>query len=196
MKWPAYVLAGGRSSRLGQDKARASIDDETTVIEAVVSSLFEQFSRWTVIAERAGKFEDLNLRTIADETPHQGPVGGILRACQDCESEYFFIVSCDRVGLKAQWAAQLAQVVDEQRPTAVTFEFDDRLEPLFGFYRADLEATIQGFIDDGHRAVWRLLDEIGAQAVDAPCGWEETISVNTPADLARARLLRANPSKK
>jgi molybdenum cofactor guanylyltransferase len=192
---PAYILAGGQSSRLGQEKARALIDDETTVIEAVVSPLLEHFSTWTVVADRAGKFDDLHLRTIADETPHQGPLGGILRACRDCESEYFFLISCDRIGLRPRWVEVLANVVAREKPSAVTFKYDGRREPLFGFYRADLAPKIRQFLDDGQRAVWRFLEQNRAAVVDAPPGWEETVSINTPAQLEGVRRQRANRSK-
>lgn len=183
--WPAYVLAGGRSTRLGQDKARVLVDEETTLLERVVSSLDGLFPSWTVVADEAGKFSDLQLRTIADEVCHRGPLGGILAASEDAGSEYFFVVSCDRVGLKRRWARRLAVIVDADEPVAATFCFQGRREPLFGFYQTRLADHIRDALSRRQFSVSKFLDAIDAPCIEAPPQWGQTFSINTPEDLAR-----------
>lgn len=193
MNHPAYVLAGGRSSRLGRDKARARIDGEKTVLEATIEPLRGLFSSWTAVADRRDKFDDLGLRTIADHQTHRGPLGGILRAADDAGRGYFFVTSCDRLGLRRRWVRRLAGEL-EARPPAVSFVFEGRREPLFAFYGAELADPIRRRLEAGQAAVWRLLDDLDAATVDAPEGWSETFCVNTPEQLRRARQWVASSS--
>lgn len=188
-RWPAYVLAGGRSLRLGQDKARALVDEKTTVLEAALSPFEDTFLSWTAVADRPNKYDDLGVRTIADERADVGPLGGILRACGDCDAAYFFVISCDRLGLCSSWVAPLAQIVARQQPMAVTVGDGRRRQPLFGFYRRRCAPKITDFMAQGGRAVWRFLAAVDAAQVALPPGWEQTISVNRPGDLEQARQM-------
>ncbi len=139
------------------------------------------------MADREDKFVDLGLRTIADENPHQGPLGGILRAAVDAGEGYFFVTSCDRIGLHGRWVDRLAaELADE--PRAVSFVADGRREPLFAFYRADTAELIRRRLAAGCRAVWRFLEALDATCVEAPEDWSNSFSINTPQDLRRARL--------
>ncbi len=184
---PAYVLAGGRSSRMGTDKARVEITPGVTLLEAAVRSVDGGFSSWTVVADRPDKFADLGFRTIADHRPHQGPLGGILRACDDAGQGIFFVISCDRIGLRRSWVEDLWALMEDRRASAACFEFKGRIEPLFGWYRAELSDKLRSFLDGGDRAVWRFLESVDAATIVAPSRWEETISVNTPQQLEHAR---------
>jgi molybdopterin-guanine dinucleotide biosynthesis protein A len=77
---PVYLLAGGRSSRFGSDKARAELAGVPLIlrlahqVEPVASPL-------VVVADRRDKYLDLGLTTIADALPGLGPLGGLLTAC-------------------------------------------------------------------------------------------------------------------
>ena len=73
------VLAGGQATRFGSDKARAMLDGEP-LIARLVKRVQPHASRITVVADVAGKYDDLGLTTIADDVPGRGPVGGLLAA--------------------------------------------------------------------------------------------------------------------
>lgn len=181
-----YVLAGGRSRRLGQDKARATIAEETSLIEAVIEPLEGVFSSFTLVARERQWGEDLGFRTITDRHSDMGPLGGISRALEDAGQGYIFVISCDRIGLQPRWVQLLrAQLVDE--PRAVCFHVDERHEPLFAFYHCSVAGVLADFLERGGRAVWRFLDEIDVTTVDAPPRWNQSFSVNTPEQLQRAR---------
>lgn len=187
---PAFILAGGRSRRLGEDKARALLYPGLTLIEAVQASFEDIPFQWTVVADEAEKFTPLGLETIVDDT-YQGPLGGVLRAARDVKSRtanegYFFVTSCDRVGIQSQWVARLQQEL-VHAPPAVAFRARGRWEPLFAFYHTRLMTEFTRRLRSSDRSLWRALDAVGAKAVAAPSGWEDCFSVNTPEDLARAR---------
>src|SRR5699024_7392023 len=181
-------LAGGRSIRLGQDKARAFLSDNLKVIEYVYLSIKPAANSWIVVADKEDKFADLGLETIVDTQLHRGPLGGILRAATEVEDGYFIIISCDRIGLKAAWFDGLKKAL-KQNPSskAAAFWGKDFWEPLFGIYHSSLAGEIEKRLDKNQASVWRFLQEIDAVKVEAPLGWERTFSVNHPEDLERAR---------
>lgn len=189
--YPAYILAGGLSSRLGSDKSMAPLSPEITLIEAVIQSLDGAFSSFTAVAEEGEKFSHLGLRTIVDEETHLGPMGGILRAAVDAEEGYFFVVSCDRVGLRKEWVDLLIPALAED-PPAVAFRHQGRWEPLFGFYHTRLAPLLGERLRTGQGSLWRFLDDSDARFVAAPPDWHRSFSVNTPPDLQRARQLFAD----
>src|SRR3954452_12325135 len=97
LKLPVYVLAGGKSSRFGSDKARALIDG-TPLIRILADRLSPFASSLTVVAEVAGKYDDLGLKTIADQVPGLGPMGGLKTILgslpENSRSPWFLLVSC------------------------------------------------------------------------------------------------------
>ena len=105
-KLPVYILAGGRSSRFGQDKARAIVDGNPLIIQ-VATSLQQISSRTKVIADSKDKYNDLGLDTIADDIPGKGPISGLHKAINDLQANdgdsWFLLAACDLVQIKSTW---------------------------------------------------------------------------------------------
>src|SRR5690606_25223707 len=74
------ILAGGKSTRMGKDKARVLLGDRT-LLTHVVERLRSQVSEITVNTPDIGSYAEANLATVCDVTEHsQGPLSGILTA--------------------------------------------------------------------------------------------------------------------
>ncbi|WP_230469978.1 molybdenum cofactor guanylyltransferase [Lujinxingia vulgaris] len=179
-----YVLAGGQARRLGEDKARAQLVGGVTLLAWVTERLSPAVASWTAVGAKAGEYEDLGVRTIGDRWPGQGPLGGIATAAIDRGRGWFFVTSCDAVWARAAWVEQLWEA---RRSPAVVFEHQGRLEPLFGWYRAELAPDLEAAMEGGQRSVWRFLEAVGARRLDAPGEWESGQGINDPQALARAR---------
>ena len=97
---PVYILAGGRSSRFGSDKARALLDGEPLVAR-LARQIEPVARRVTVVAEAADTYADLGLRTIADRRPGLGPLAGLEAALLDATNppkstaDWLILLSCD-----------------------------------------------------------------------------------------------------
>ncbi len=72
----AVIIAGGKSSRMGQDKALMRFRGRT-IIEHSLSLLSPLFSRVAVNTNRTEEFDFLNVQTFPDIIPDAGPLGGI-----------------------------------------------------------------------------------------------------------------------
>lgn len=180
---PVYVLAGGRSSRFGRDKATAVLAGETLL--ARVAALAAPFAeRITVVAEHAGKYEAVGLRTIADAVSGRGPLGGLLAALGDAEGEWTLVLPCDLVTMQAGWVARLLAA---RRPgsRAVVFR-GQRWEPLPGLYHVAARPQVEAALAAHELTLWHLYSRVQTEAVPLPEDWPELAQVNSPADLRRA----------
>lgn len=171
---PVFVLAGGKSARFGSDKARAVWRGKALLVH-VAERLGPVASELTVIAECAGNYEDLGLRTIGDREPGLGPVGGLVTALLQGH-ERFVLAACDFAEVEAAWVATLL-AADRAGATATAFR-DDRWQPMPGVYHARIGAFVEGAA-----SMQAVLTRAGATAVACPAGWPVRAGFNTPGEL-------------
>lgn len=86
------VLAGGKSTRLGQDKTRILINGQT-LLERMLT-LTQEFCRETFCVGRDARSQGINLPWMLDQTPGKGPMGGILTALQKLNAPCL-VLACD-----------------------------------------------------------------------------------------------------
>ena len=183
----AYILAGGRSSRFGSDKAFAQLDAKPLVVHTCerLESLTQSVS---VVAEYPNKFEQLGLRTIADHTPHLGPLGGMLAAMDDRPHDEpthdgpILISACDLLvptqaieQLLTSWQADDRALARSDGP---------RWHPFPGLYHSSLSSAIRELIEGPDRSVRALLERFARGIENPPVAG--AVDCNTPRDLIRA----------
>lgn len=191
---PLYILGGGRNSRFGSDKARAEVAG-VPLVRRIAAALSPVALGVTVVAERADKYADLGLRTIADHQPGLGPMGGLATALADLSAQggdWLLLTSCDLLEAKPAWAGLLLDRA--QLPARAVAFRGERWEPLFALYHASAGTTVDAHLEDGVRAMWRLLETLQAVAVPRPDDWPLVVQANTPDELDRYRTTAAHPA--
>ena len=182
MKPALYILAGGRSSRFGSDKARALFRGRPLIV-GLAEDLASATLGTTVVASTEGAYRDLGLETIGDRQPGLGPLGGLVTALDDLPnrhpgSEWLLLAACDLVEVDPAWVTALMSHTESA--SAVAFRGPDGWEPVFALYGLGLAAEVAARIDTGERSLQGLLDATGAAALPVPTGYRQII---TPADL-------------
>ena len=189
-RFPLYILSGGASRRFGGDKARAILH-EGTMIEAAVRQFGSWVSRVTVVAEKAGKYEDLGLETIADLETGNGPLGGLNAALSHFaehrnEDESWLLVSaCDLLGLRPEWLETLV-AARTSASQAVAFKAE-RWEPFPALVHVSASDAVQTLLAKGERSTWRLFEALESVAVSSPEGWGKAHNLNTREELEKLR---------
>ncbi|MEX2672801.1 MAG: molybdenum cofactor guanylyltransferase [Phycisphaeraceae bacterium] len=180
------ILAGGRSRRFGSDKARALLEGEP-LIKRLAEQLRPVTASVTVVADRAERYADLGLKTVADREPGQGPMGGLLRALEEPGPAWKLVVSCDLLELRRHWVTRLLEARQAGVGAVAFVEGGQggRWQPFPGLYHRDLAARLRDSLREGRRAMQRMLEEVGAVAVALPSDWPVTVQANSPAELAR-----------
>jgi molybdopterin-guanine dinucleotide biosynthesis protein A len=189
---PVYILAGGGSERFGSDKARITLEGEPLLVHAARGLAPAAATEVTVVADRAGKYEDLGYRTVADLVPGLGPVGGLQTALADLGRRglegWLLLGACDMVGLEAGWIAALVQ---RASPASAAVAFRHRRwEPMPALFHTRAAAVVADAVAAGELALWRVIERCSPVALPLPAGWERVAQINTPAALERYLELR------
>ncbi|MCC6581727.1 MAG: molybdenum cofactor guanylyltransferase [Phycisphaeraceae bacterium] len=181
---PVYILAGGRSSRFGSDKARASIRGGT-LLKHVADMLSPVACDLTVIADHADKYRDLGFRTIADIRPGLGPLAGLHAALADLPQDHRWLLlgSCDMFVVRRHWLEHLLANADDQRDAAAFRA--QRWQPMPAMYARTTAAAVEAALDSGDRSMQHLLDLLDVAEIPTPADWPADWQVNTVHDLAR-----------
>src|SRR5581483_2309434 len=123
----AVVLAGGKSSRMGQPKALLPFDGEPLIVHTV-RLLRQQFSDIVVVAAPEQKLPSLPVTLVRDDVAYQGPVGGILYGLRAARHEICFVTSCDAPFLDLTLIAYLLSLIPDH--DVVVPHWQGRLQPL------------------------------------------------------------------
>jgi molybdopterin-guanine dinucleotide biosynthesis protein A len=186
----ALILAGGRSLRMGVDKAFIEVDGVTLIerVHGVLKPLFAEVLTAAGTADtKRGPFPG---RVVYDETPDQGPLGGLVSGLKAAKTPWLFMVACDMPYLDPR---VIEGVVSERRDglLAVVPESKGGLESCHALYARAALPVIEQAMAAGERAPYRLFEKLNARIVAkaAIAAIDPTFralsNLNTPDDLKR-----------
>jgi molybdopterin-guanine dinucleotide biosynthesis protein A len=194
----AYVLAGGASSRFGQDKALAEVGGKPML--ARMCELLRSVVNEVKVVAPAGRYENesAGAPVIEDRWPGQGPLGGILTALMQAQDiaapcEWNLIVSCDMPFLTREWLAYLAERALQSSAQVVLPQSAHGPEPLCACYRTDAGPALRAVFERGVRKVTDALKQVKTEVLDE-ADWKRFDSagrlfwnMNTAADFEEVR---------
>lgn len=175
------ILAGGEGRRMGgQDKGWLSLQG-LPMIRRAIERLEPQVNEIVISANRnLEAYEQLGKRIYRDETPYQGPLGGIAACLEQCETEYALIVPTDAPLIPLDLVARLRQKL----PAALVLcQDEERLQPLFGLYHRSLAKSIREYLGAGERKLTLWCQQQAPEIVTIGDNSAFT-NLNTPAELS------------
>jgi len=193
-KVAGFVLAGGASSRMGQDKAVLRIAGEALIVRT--ARLVESAAGEATIIGNAEAFLAMGLRAVSDDWPSAGPLGGIATALGVSKSPWNLIVACDLPYLTKGWLNYVIARALTSQADAVMPMNARGAEPLCAMYHKRCEQAFRVELERGTRKVTDAMQAVLVEMI-APLEWKAFDSegllfknMNTPADYdeARARL--------
>jgi molybdopterin-guanine dinucleotide biosynthesis protein A len=185
----AYILAGGKSSRFGSDKARAVLTGQT-LIQCQAQTLRDLAFSVNAIADIADKYVDLGIPTIVDISPGLGPLAGIQTALTHAGAGWALVTSCDLLELHAEWIDFLTASI---RPNVDAIVFrGDCWQPFPGLYNASRIEDVGSRLMRRDLACWRFLEAVRTIALSLPADWPRFPQANTQEEL-RCYEQRENP---
>lgn len=189
LRVPVYILAGGKSSRFGSDKARAIIGEQT-MLAHVRQMVQGHASSVTAVAQQTDQYADLGLRTIADLTPGLGPVGGVVTALADMKHEGWLLVcTCDALIIKPDWLTTLLNAAAELETQAVATTCGavafrgEYWQPMPGMYHTRCGEAASELAAGERRSMQRLLAMVDAIPLSMPEDWPQKWQANRPGEL-------------
>lgn len=143
MKVSGIVLAGGRSSRMGQDKTLMSVNAET-LIERTIRELRKVADEVIIASNQKSKYNIPGTIEIPDIFPGRGPLGGIHAGLLAARYPLSFVVAADMPFFTADMANYLLS--KSAGYDVVAPEINHYWEPLCAVYAKDCLQAIEQFL--------------------------------------------------
>ena len=177
-----YVLAGGRSSRMGTDKALLPIGG-TTLLDHVARSVREAAGNVTIIGP-PDRYSEFGYPVIRDLVENHGPLGGLYTALSATKTDWNLIVACDMPGLTAHFLDNLLQEAESSPADCLVPSKPGRtgLDPLCAVYhrrclpaaKAALDRKLlkmQDFVSSLRVSIWPVPNPGPLENVNTPEEW-------------------------
>jgi molybdenum cofactor guanylyltransferase len=193
----AFVLAGGKSSRMGSDKAFLSFGDETLLLRALKAA--GSVTRDVRIVGDAGKFA-VFAQTVEDVYRERGPLGGIHAALSSSETELNLMLAVDLPFVESRFLKYLLLRAQESGAWVTVPCTDSGLQPLCAVYRRGFVETAERSLIEGKNKIDSLFRRVETYVIEADelmrAGFSAEMfrNVNTPEELAAAKSLRLESS--
>jgi molybdopterin converting factor subunit 1 len=181
------VLAGGRSSRMGQDKAALRVGGRTQ-LEQAMALLAPHVARAFVSVRKDQRADPLRARfeQIEDTREDLGPIAGIIAAQERYPECAWLVLACDLPLLDAATLEHLLRARAPERLATAFRSSHDRLpEPLCAVYEPASRGALAAYVARGQNCPRKFLMGADVQLIDEPNA-RALDNANTPGEYASA----------
>lgn len=188
MSVKGVVLAGGKSTRFGEDKALAKLDGKT-LLENTVDLMRQVDLEPVVVTSAARNYSFLTCSVLRDRVPEKGPLGGVYTACESFKDTSLLILTCDMPFLTSQMLKALLDHHDRNND-ATLFHVPRRLrQPFPGIYESRLASLSRYQIRKDKLSMCDFVDAIPTvKVIESEFATDLFININERRDLALVPL--------
>jgi molybdenum cofactor guanylyltransferase len=174
----AVVLAGGKSARMGREKALLDAAG-TTLIERTLALLAPGFETLAVSVAHQGPSEELaaaierssrslgkGIDVFRDAAPDQGPLGAVASSLEEIESVNAFFIAVDIPTVSLPLAAVLWEEAVAPGRTGCIPRWSRGLEPACAVYCKCLHPAMRRLLDSGTRQLHAAAELTGVAVLD------------------------------
>jgi molybdopterin-guanine dinucleotide biosynthesis protein A len=180
MRHAGFVLVGGRSARMGRDKAllayrgAALVDHVARQVAAAAGSV--------ALVGHPERYAHLPYSVIADEYPDSGPLGGIHAALGATPADWNLMVACDMPMVTASFLRDLLERAAGSGAHCLAVRSPSGLaEPLCAVYHRRCRESLAVWLDSGRRKAAGWLASQPVSWYSVPSG-DRLRNVNTPGE--------------
>jgi molybdopterin-guanine dinucleotide biosynthesis protein A len=185
------ILSGGRSRRMGRDKATALIGDESLVKHAYGTAR-KVFGKIIVVSSRHASIEGVDVPIVADFLPVPGSITGIVSALLYADTPHVFVLGCDMPFVTPEAISCVLDALGGQ--DVVIPRTEGGLEPMHALYARSCISPMLSAIERHRMKVIDLFPYLSVRILPS-CplfnrnGISVFANVNTEEDLRRAERL-------
>lgn len=163
VKFSAAILAGGKSTRMGQDKALLKLNNER-FIDRLISE-FSGCDEVFISVAHKGDYSDTGIPSVVDENSEIGPIEGIRQSLIFAGNDYVFVCAADMPFLRKGLAEYLAEFISSDYDAYVIRD-EKRIQPLCAIYHKSLLPIIEEQIANGKYRLVDVLSRVRVKYVD------------------------------
>ena len=188
------VLAGGKSSRFGEDKSNARLGKKT-LLDHTIDKIEKEFNEILIISSNNKyNFKNNKIYIIEDYIQGQlGPLIGILTAMKwvnENKKNYKWIASfpCDTPFFDTKFISKLKTKSKETSKKLIFLKSNNKRHNIFGLWSMDLIETLENDIKNNFRKVEVWADKIGYESINIKTEkFDRFLNINTKEDLEIAK---------
>lgn len=184
-KITGIILAGGKSSRMGDDKSFLLCSGKP-LIEIVVDKLLHFFKDLIIVTNKPHLYKKYGIRTEPDILKGRGPLGGIYTGLITSLDKYNFIVACDMPFLNQDLIQYMLERINGY--DIIIPERSSKLEPLCAVYSKNCLKPIQDELSRNNLKITDFFKQVKVRTIteketarlnsDKP----SFVNINTPQD--------------
>jgi molybdopterin-guanine dinucleotide biosynthesis protein A len=184
------ILSGGKSIRMGEDKAFIQIEG-VPIISRIYDLFKELFQEVIIVTNQKEFFRNFDSKICQDLIPDKGALGGLYTGIFFSSFQYSFCVACDMPFIKKSLVQYLIKNIQDD--DVVVPRTKDGFQPLHAIYSKNCLDPIKRIIEEGkykiidfyEMARVRIVEEEDFLSLDP--FRESFINVNTPEELISLR---------
>lgn len=177
------ILAGGRSRRFGEAKARYVLDGRP-MVEHVYHALRGITDHILLSVRDSDEGFSLPVSVVADRYPDAGPLAGVHAGLSAAETPWVVVVACDMPYLTEGVLRQVVDARGSNDAAIVARTPDGRIQPLCACYHVTILPIVHRAVASGRLSMHDLLDRLPRlEFVDV--SGAALHNINTPADLTQ-----------
>lgn len=175
------ILAGGKSQRMGQDKAVLKLPrSQETLLEHTIK-LAEQITQQILIVTSKRKVYHAKYPVLHDIIPHIGPLGGLYTGLSIVSTVLSLVLPVDMPLLNLKIISRLLAAVEDEY-TIIIARHGRFIEPLVGIYPRAALPVIETMIKNKDYKLHSLFRYTATVYVDFPDS-KPFLNINTQSDL-------------
>ncbi len=200
MNMVAAILAGGKSSRMGTDKAMIRLEPAgPTLIELVLDRVSAVADQSIIIANDRPRYRSFGVSVAPDHYSDAAALGGIATALELASGDPCLVVPCDLPFLSIDLLRHLRSLASNVDVVIPTVRGESRqgsgviYQTLHAIYGPGCLPPIRAQLASGQRQIVRFFGQVRVTAVPEQVarGFDPELwtffNVNTPEALSRAR---------
>lgn len=172
------LLAGGKSSRMGQDKGSIRFGNKLLIEYSI--DLLKKITNKIIIVANNDLYDHLGWPVVKDVIKECGPMGGIYTGLVHTETDLNIVLSCDTPCLNKSILVELLKHADNSDITIA--QSKDQVHPLCGIYKKKIKPSLKLLLDEKKFKLKDMLTNFKADRVifnDTNC----FLNINTPDDI-------------
>lgn len=177
----AFILAGGKSSRMGSDKGLLSVNG-MTMTEHLIKTLNQLEIKTNIISGNKA-YQQFGLTVVPDVIPDKGPLGGLYTALKRTRAQSVLLLSCDMPFIGVDTLQYL--LLNSSSQNITVFKNNEYLQPMPGRYPASAEHLVYQSIIRSELKLSKWLSEQNPTTLAVPANIKpgEFLNLNSQRDL-------------
>ncbi|MBI4620163.1 MAG: molybdenum cofactor guanylyltransferase [Desulfobacterales bacterium] len=184
------ILAGGKSKRMGRNKAFLEINGQR-MVDQIADIFKDTFEEVILVTNSPIEYLHLDLRIVTDLIPNKGALGGIYTGLFYASSEHIFVIACDMPFLSKGFIDYM--VSKAGKFDAVVPRSGDGLQPLHAIYSKRCLRQIEALLELDDLKITNFYPKVRVREISPheilSFDPEQSIffNINTPQDVGKVR---------